>query len=146
MSKSLLNIWRSMVSLQIFLKAVKYFKGFKFFKGCLPQILLGPFLNTSSRMSLIKNNFLTFNLYRPLLKLRNRNNEYRDFSVNLTILGCHALKSKTIRNNKFMTRHLIKISLKCHDFERYSAIKSAIKYMHKVNHWNTIKTVKAVPN
>ena len=26
---------------------------FKFFKGCLPQILLGPFLNTLSHMSLI---------------------------------------------------------------------------------------------
>ena len=25
---------------------------FKFFKGCLPQILLGPFLNTLSQMSL----------------------------------------------------------------------------------------------
>ena len=130
-----------MVSLQIFLKAVKYFK------GCLPQTLLGPFLNTSSRMSLIKNNFPTFNLYRPLLKLPNRNiNEYRDFSVSLTILGRHALKSNTIRDNKFMTRHLIKISLNCHNFERYSAIKSAIKYMHKVNHRNTRKTVKAMPN
>ena len=25
---------------------------FKFFKGCLPQILLGPFLNTLSHMSI----------------------------------------------------------------------------------------------
>ena len=26
---------------------------FKFFKGCLPQILLGPLLNTSSLISLV---------------------------------------------------------------------------------------------
>ena len=30
---------------------------FKFFKGCLPQILLGPFLNTLSHITLHKNKF-----------------------------------------------------------------------------------------
>ena len=28
----------------------------KFFKGCLPQILLGPFLNTSTQIKIVLNN------------------------------------------------------------------------------------------
>ena len=31
---------------------LKYLEGFKFFKGCLPQILLGPFLNNLSHVTL----------------------------------------------------------------------------------------------
>ena len=42
------------------------FKGqpFKFFKGCLPQILLGPFLNTLSWMVFLKDTIKSSNDFK----------------------------------------------------------------------------------
>ena len=40
------------------LKNLKWPYQFKFFKGCLPQVLLGPFLNTLTQMKLLR--FLNF--------------------------------------------------------------------------------------
>ena len=45
---------------------------FKFFKGCLPQILLGPFLNTLSHMTLLKTDSktdITTDLFREILDI-----------------------------------------------------------------------------
>ena len=40
------NLWKAT------LKNLKFLKKIKFFKGCLPEILLGPILNTLSEMIL----------------------------------------------------------------------------------------------
>ena len=37
---------------EFFPTAQLVFSGYKFFKGCLPQVLLGPFLNTLSHLIL----------------------------------------------------------------------------------------------
>ena len=69
-----------MVSLSIF---------FKFFKGCLPQILLGPLLNTLSQLSVIKIAWLT--IFTCFL--------FRENSFKISIFACVTHTSFT-RNNR----------------------------------------------
>ena len=62
---------------------------FKFFKGCLPQILLGPLLNTLSQLSVIKIAWLT--IFTCFL--------FRENSFKISVFACVTHTSFT-RNNR----------------------------------------------
>ena len=79
-------------------------KFFKFFKGCLPQILLGPFLNTLSQMLI-----LTILSFRILSNTRSRITSLIKFLRQL-LLQLNNL-NKTFRTTGLKQTGLIKIQI-----------------------------------